>query len=77
MRSFIVQMVTARFVTIDGHEGVPQYDEMSLKKAVAHQPISVMIEANDMKLYKSVIDTLTKKLDYFFIYIFFYFKTQY
>lgn len=73
MCSFIVQMVTARFVTIDGHEGVPQYDEMSLKKAVAHQPISVMIEANNMKLYKSV--TLSPKS---FIYIFFIFlKTQY
>uniref|UniRef100_A0A1J3GTN5 Putative cysteine proteinase n=1 Tax=Noccaea caerulescens TaxID=107243 RepID=A0A1J3GTN5_NOCCA len=52
-----IEMVTARFVTIDGHEGVPQYDEMSLKKAVAHQPISVMIEANNMKLYKSGVFT--------------------
>ncbi|CAA7030724.1 unnamed protein product [Microthlaspi erraticum] len=52
-----IEMVTARFVTIDGHEGVPQYDEMSLKKAVAHQPISVMVEANNMKLYKSGVFT--------------------
>lgn len=32
-------------VSIDGHEDVPENDESALKKAVAHQPISVAIEA--------------------------------
>nr|VDC72147.1 unnamed protein product [Brassica rapa] len=35
----------------------PHNDEMSLKKAVAHQPISVMVEAENMKLYKSGVFT--------------------
>ncbi|ESQ33374.1 hypothetical protein EUTSA_v10009969mg [Eutrema salsugineum] len=37
-------MVTSRFVTIDGVGYVPQNDEMSLKKAVSHQPIAVGLE---------------------------------
>ncbi|XP_010548429.1 PREDICTED: germination-specific cysteine protease 1 [Tarenaya hassleriana] len=35
----------AKIVSIDGYEDVPPYDEMALKKAVAHQPVSVAIEA--------------------------------
>lgn len=35
----------ARAVSIDGFEDVPKDDEQSLKKAVAHQPVSVAIEA--------------------------------
>ena len=38
-------------VTIDGHEDVPENCEMSLKKAVAHQPVSVAIEA-DQKAFQ-------------------------
>jgi len=48
-------MKTTRVVTINGHEVVPVNDEMSLKKAVAYQPISVMISAANMSDYKSVI----------------------
>ena len=33
-------------VTIDGYEDVPEDDELALKKAVAHQPVSVAIEAD-------------------------------
>ncbi|CAM8937742.1 unnamed protein product [Rhodiola kirilowii] len=35
----------AHAVTIDEYEDVPQNDEKALKKAVAHQPVSVAIEA--------------------------------
>ncbi|KAH9712070.1 putative cysteine protease RD21B [Citrus sinensis] len=35
----------AKVVSIDGYEDVSPFDEMSLKKAVAHQPVSVAIEA--------------------------------
>ena len=33
-------------VTIDGFEDVPQKDEASLKKATAHQPVAVAVEAD-------------------------------
>jgi KDEL-tailed cysteine endopeptidase len=36
----------APVVTIDGYEDVPANDESALKKAVAHQPVSVAIEAS-------------------------------
>ncbi|GFY86580.1 cysteine proteinase1 [Actinidia rufa] len=36
----------AKVVSIDGYEDVPPYDETALKKAVAHQPVSVAIEAS-------------------------------
>ncbi|XP_024008706.1 probable cysteine protease RDL3 [Eutrema salsugineum] len=48
-----IEMPTTRFVTIDGHEVVPEKDEMSLMKAVAHQPVSVMISAANMSDYTS------------------------
>ncbi|KAG2306250.1 hypothetical protein Bca4012_084713 [Brassica carinata] len=52
-----IEMVTTRYVTIDSYEDAPHNDEMSLKKAVAHQPISVLIEAENMKLYTSGVFT--------------------
>jgi hypothetical protein len=46
----------AKVVSIDGYEDVPKNDEKSLQKAVAHQPVSVAIEAGgrEFQLYKSV-----------------------
>lgn len=43
-------------VSIDGFEDVRSYDEKALKKAVAHQPVSVAIEASGMpwQFYQSV-----------------------
>ncbi|OMO62234.1 hypothetical protein CCACVL1_22948 [Corchorus capsularis] len=35
-------------VSIDGHENVPANDEDALLKAVAHQPVSVAIDAGSM-----------------------------
>uniref|UniRef100_A0A0D3G1H2 Oryzain beta chain n=3 Tax=Oryza TaxID=4527 RepID=A0A0D3G1H2_9ORYZ len=45
----------AKVVSIDGFEDVPQNDEKSLQKAVAHQPVSVAIEAGgrEFQLYHS------------------------
>ena len=45
-----------KVVSIDGYEDVPPFDENALKKAVAHQPVSVAIEAGGMalQLYDSV-----------------------
>lgn len=45
-----------KVVSIDGYEDVPAYNENALKKAVAHQPVSVAIEAGGMalQLYQSV-----------------------
>lgn len=42
-----------KVVTIDGYEDVPENSENSLKKAVAHQPVSVAIEADqkEFQLY--------------------------
>ncbi|KAJ6681950.1 CYSTEINE PROTEASE [Salix koriyanagi] len=37
-------------VSIDGFEDVMPYDEKALQKAVAHQPVSVAIEASGMAL---------------------------
>jgi C1A family cysteine protease len=47
----------AKVVTIDSYEDVPTYSEESLKKAVAHQPISIAIEAGGraFQLYDSGI----------------------
>uniref|UniRef100_A0A0D9WAY6 Oryzain beta chain n=1 Tax=Leersia perrieri TaxID=77586 RepID=A0A0D9WAY6_9ORYZ len=45
----------AKVVSIDGFEDVPKNDEKSLQKAVAHQPVSVAIEASgrEFQLYHS------------------------
>ncbi|KAK7386410.1 hypothetical protein VNO78_26623 [Psophocarpus tetragonolobus] len=45
----------AKIVTIDGYEDVPSYNENALKKAVAHQPVSVAIEGSSkaLQLYES------------------------
>ncbi|KAH9302811.1 hypothetical protein KI387_014394, partial [Taxus chinensis] len=50
-----IQRKNSHVVKIDGYEDVPANDEMSLKKASAHQPISVAIEATgqDFQFYKS------------------------
>lgn len=50
------QQRNAKVVTIDGYEDVPENDEISLKKAVAGQPVSVAIEAGGraFQLYQSV-----------------------
>lgn len=55
-----------KVVSIDGYEDVPVYDENALKKAVAHQPVSVAIEAGGMalQLYESV-STRPAKPHYF------------
>ncbi|XP_015890231.1 cysteine proteinase mucunain [Ziziphus jujuba] len=48
-----------KVVTIDGYEDVPAYDENALRKAVAHQPVSVAIEAGGpaLQLYESGVFT--------------------
>ncbi|XP_041004320.1 cysteine proteinase COT44-like [Juglans microcarpa x Juglans regia] len=49
----------SKVVSIDGYEDVPPYDESALKKAVAHQPVSVAIEASGraLQLYESGVFT--------------------
>lgn len=49
----------AKVVSIDGYEDVPA-NEKSLQKAVAHQPVSVAIDASSraFQLYSSVIHDL-------------------
>ncbi|EEF37409.1 cysteine protease, putative [Ricinus communis] len=51
--------VKNKAVTIDGFEDVMAFDEMALQKAVAHQPVSVAIEASGMALqfYQSGVFT--------------------
>lgn len=48
-----------KVVTIDGHEDVMPYSERALKKAVAHQPVSVAIDASGraFQLYESGVFT--------------------
>nr|GMD90376.1 cysteine proteinase RD21A-like [Ipomoea batatas] len=48
-----------RVVSIDGYEDVPENDEKSLMKAVAHQPVSVAIEAGGraFQFYESGVFT--------------------
>ncbi|KAJ1273409.1 hypothetical protein BS78_06G278000 [Paspalum vaginatum] len=48
-----------RVVSIDGFEDVPRNDEKSLQKAVAHQPVTVAIEASrlEFQLYESGVFT--------------------
>jgi xylem cysteine proteinase len=47
----------SRVVTIDGYEDVPEYSEIGLLKALAHQPVSVGIAAGskDFQFYKGVV----------------------
>jgi hypothetical protein len=58
-------------VSIDGFEDVLPFDEKALQKAVAHQPVSVAIEASGMALqfYQSVSDSLfmLPKTNYFWL----------
>ncbi|KAK4754103.1 hypothetical protein SAY87_002207 [Trapa incisa] len=51
--------VNSKVVSIDGYEDVPPSDEKALKKAVAHQPVSVAIEASgrSFQLYESGVFT--------------------
>ncbi|XP_061343144.1 cysteine proteinase mucunain-like [Gastrolobium bilobum] len=53
------QRKNKRVGTIDDYETVPAYNELALKKAVAHQPVSVAIEAagRDFQLYVSGVYT--------------------
>lgn len=56
-------------VSIDGFEDIPENDEVSLKKAAAHQPISVAIEADQkaFQLYLGGVfsdDTCGTELDH-------------
>lgn len=53
---FVLLQKNTKVVSIDGYEDVPQ-DEKALQKAVAHQPVSVAIEASGraLQLYSSVI----------------------
>nr|GEX34413.1 peptidase C1A [Tanacetum cinerariifolium] len=46
-------------VTIDGFEDVPECDEVALMKAVAHQPVSVAMDANghDIQFYSKGVFT--------------------
>ncbi|KAL6651597.1 hypothetical protein ACP70R_010522 [Stipagrostis hirtigluma subsp. patula] len=48
-----------KVVSIDGFEDVPRFDERSLQKAVAHQPVAVAIEAGgrEFQLYESGVFT--------------------
>lgn len=49
----------AKVVSIDGYEDVPPRNEIALQKAVAHQPVSVAIEASGraFQLYSSGVFT--------------------
>ncbi|XP_047315507.1 cysteine proteinase COT44-like [Impatiens glandulifera] len=49
----------AKVVSIDGYEDVPSNDEIALQKAVAHQPISVAIEASSRAFQLYVSGTFT------------------
>jgi len=46
----------SKVVSIDGYEDVMPYSERALRKAVAHQPVSVAIDASGraFQLYESV-----------------------
>ncbi|KAL5707047.1 hypothetical protein ACHQM5_025143 [Ranunculus cassubicifolius] len=63
-----VSRMNSRVVTIDGYEDVPRNNEKALQNAVAHQPVSVAIEAGGraFQLYQSGVFTGTcgTKLDH-------------
>nr|XP_043639044.1 zingipain-2-like [Erigeron canadensis] len=54
-----IRSTNAKVVSIDGYEDVPQMNEKALMKAVAHQPVSVGIEASGkaFQLYESGVYT--------------------
>ncbi|XP_062102653.1 cysteine proteinase COT44 [Humulus lupulus] len=54
-----VARANKKVVSINGYEDVPTLDEKALKKAVAHQPVSVAIEAGGraLQLYQSGVFT--------------------
>ncbi|KAI4324847.1 hypothetical protein MLD38_030299 [Melastoma candidum] len=54
-----LKRVNSKVVSIDGFEDVPPFNERALKKAVAHQPVSVAIEASgrEFQLYHSGVFT--------------------
>ncbi|XP_031125274.1 vignain-like [Ipomoea triloba] len=60
--------MNAPVVMIDGHENVPENDEYALMKAVAHQPVSVAIDASgsDLQFYSEGVFTgdCGKELDH-------------
>lgn len=66
---FLVFLQKSRkVVSIDGYEDVPPFNEMALKKAVAHQPVSVAVEAGGraLQLYISVRnDEMVFSVDHF------------
>ena len=57
---FICLQEEMEMVKISGYQDVPQNDEESLLKALAHQPLSVAIDASgrDFQFYSGVINTI-------------------
>lgn len=53
-------------VTISGHQDVPENDEQSLLKALAHQPVSVAIEASgrDFQFYSGVMKLVRRHISF-------------
>lgn len=51
-----ISQENAPVVSIDGHEDVPENSEDDLMKAVAHQPVSVAIDAgsSDFQFFSEV-----------------------
>ena len=57
---FICLQEEMEMAKISGYQDVPQNDEESLLKALAHQPLSVAIDASDrdFQFYSGVINTI-------------------
>lgn len=57
-------------VTINGYQDVPENNEEALLKALAHQPLSIAIDASsrDFQFYSGVS---------FFVFLFFFQNTTY
>ncbi|XP_076901985.1 vignain-like [Bidens hawaiensis] len=51
------QRVNSPVVSIDGHEDVPKNTERALMKAVAHQPVSVSVDAGPFQFYSEGVYT--------------------